>query len=441
MIYFGLVISSLTELFERLIDLGAFYLSPTRLFLLVLAYVTYVGYCGMSNGALKIGPSARRFALAVTALILLTALSVTSSSDLEYSGKRALNTTSIYLMPLVVYVYLLINAAKYPPAALMRTVGKCIVYSGLFVALFGYLQEVTGFLQLYPQTRYLGPIAYTRINSLYMDGNFLSYFLLFPFWLAVMGGEKLTGIKNNGARWVIAVLIFGAVLLSGSRGGLVMIVAAIGSACLYRLSKGSRGWVLGVELPLMILLPAALLAYAYFGFEHIVNNINTMDTGNESGFSRILAWYSGLQLYFEHPWLGVGPGNFVTMDKGMYLPVNFVQPWVAARISTLAAHSNVLEILVESGPFTLLAYFSVQVGLYLSLLQASTVNGDQRFAVYRSIVFATVIGNLLISYYFLFFMILIGVLLFALDREVFMRAPAARTAAPLGMRSALAGGR
>lgn len=426
MIYFGLVISSLTELFERLIDLGAFYLSPTRLFLLVLAYMAYIGYCGVTTRQLKIGPSANRFAMAVLALILLTVLSVTASGDLEYSGKRALNTTSIYLMPLVVYLYLVVNGPKYPADVLLRKTGKCIVYSGLVVALFGFLQEVTGIAQFSGEVRYVGPLPYTRINSLYMDGNFLSYFLLFPFWLAVMGGEALTGISSRAERMAIAGLVFIALLLSGSRGGILMVGAAAGSHWLYKLSKGRRGWVLAVELPVMVLLPLVLLAYAYFGFEHIVAHVNSVDTGNESGFSRILAWYSGLRLYFDHPWLGVGPGNFVTLEKGILLPGNYVQPWVALKISTLAGHSNVLEILVESGPFTLAAYFMVQLSVYLALLRASATHGDQRFAVYRSIVFATVVGNLLISYYFLFFMILIGVLLFALDRDVYLRAALTR---------------
>ena len=435
MIFFGLILSSLTELFERLIDLGAFYLSPTRLFLLVLAYATYIGYCGMASQSWKVGPSAKRFAAAVVALILLTALSVTASSDLEYSGKRALNTTSIYLMPLVVYLYLSVNSAKYPPEQLMRKMGKCIVYSGLVVALFGFLQEASGIFQVSREVRFLGPIPYTRINSLYPDGNFLAYFLLFPLWLAVAGGEPLTGIASRGKRLTIAALILLALALSGSRGGVLMLLAAWGSHLLYRLAKGRRALILAVELPFMVVVPLLLVAYAYFGFEQIVAHVNVVDTGNESGFSRILAWYSGLKIYFQHPWLGVGPGNFVTMDKGNLLPVNYVQPWVALRISTLAGHSNVLEILVESGPFTLAAYFMVQISLYFALLRASLDYGDTRFAVYRSIVFATVIGNLLISYYFLFFMILIGALLFAIDRDVFLRAERQRgSAAPTARR-------
>lgn len=421
MIYFGLVLSSLTELMERFINIGAFYLSPTRIFLLALAYASYLTYCGSATSPITLGRTARRYALAVAALITLTGLSVMASDDLEYSVKRALNTTSIYVMPLVVYLYLSLSSHKYTSGDLLRKTGKCIVYSGLFVALFGFLQEATGILQLSGEVRSLGPIPYTRINSLYLDGNFLAYFLLFPFWLAAVGGEPLTGIVSRGWRWTIAVLILVAIVLSGSRGGALMVAAALGSHWLYRLANGRRGWVLAVEVPLMVLLPLCLLAYAYLGFEHIVTYVSVADTGNESGFSRVLAWYSGLRLYFDHPWLGVGPGNFVTMDKGNLLPFNYVQPWVALRISTLAGHSNVLETLVESGPFTLAAYFMVQLCVYLALLRASAVNGDRRFAVYRSIFFATVMGNLVISYYFLFFMILIGVLLFSMDRDVFSR--------------------
>lgn len=194
--------------------------------------------------------------------------------------------------------------------------------------------------------------------------------------------------------------------------------AAIFSYFLYKLFKRRPSVCFYIEAIVVVVAPIVILAYSYFQFERIVANASSFDTGGESGLSRVLSWYSGLMLYLDHPIFGVGPGNFVTLHKGIYLPYNYVHPWVADNISTLAGHSNVLETLVESGPFTLAAYFGMQLVVYGALFYGSVKNQDGRYAMFRTLYFCAAIGNIFISYYPIFLMYIIGILLFSIDRDI-----------------------
>lgn len=139
MIYFGLVLSSIIELLECLIDFGVFYFLLIWLFLFVLVYVIYIGYCGILGWLLIFGLSVKCFGGVVVFFILLMVLSIMVSDDFVYLGKCMLNMMSIYLMLLIVYLYFFVNFEKYLLNVLLKRMGKVIVYSGLFVVLFGFL--------------------------------------------------------------------------------------------------------------------------------------------------------------------------------------------------------------------------------------------------------------------------------------------------------------
>lgn len=424
MIYFGLFLSSVTELLEQLINVGAFFLSPARIFIVVILYIAFLAYC--ANGGVRgaiLGGAARLYGVSVAILLLLTGASVATSPDVLYSLKRTANATSIYVLPLIVYIYLRVCQKKYPADMLLKNLGRTLVWTGFVVALFGFLQAGTGILRTFTEVRSLFGLPVYRINSVFPDPNFLAYFLVFPWWLAAVGGEDLTGIQTRIFRMAICAIILLAILLTGSRGGFLMIAAVIGSVLVSRICRKLPRAIFSLEAGVVVLLPVVLLVSAYYGFEFIYHHTNAVDTGNESGFSRVLAWYSGLRLYLTHPVMGVGPGNFVTMEKGNFLPHNYIQPWVALRIDTLAGHSNVLETLVESGPLTLAAYFFMQLVVYRTLFRASMIYKDSRFAIFRTLYFAAAVGNVVISYFPIFLMFTIGVLLFAFDRDVVERAP------------------
>lgn len=412
MIKAGLIIASLTELMEQWIWVGAFFLSPSRIYILVLLFIAFLTHfwCSKTAGA---GQETKTYSLAVLLLLGLSIFSAVESPNLGYSVKRVLNATSLYLLPILICFYLRANQARQDWSDLLRTTGNTLSLVGFGVALFGILQSGTGWLQHSSELRPLFGIPFRRINSVFPDPNFLAYFLVFPLWIVLVGGEAATKIKSIAFRWLIVATIFFAIVLTGSRGGQLMIVAASFSFLLFRLFKHRPKVIMLIECTLVVAFPLVLILMSVFGFEYLWYRVGAFDNGTESAFSRVLSWYAGIKIYLESPWFGVGPGNFVTMNKGIYLPFNYVPPWVAVKISTLAGHSNVVEGLVETGPFGLAAYFAMQFVVYRALLRAQALH--PQFAIYRSLYFSAALGNTLITYYPIFLMMLIGILLYLID--------------------------
>src|SRR5690606_641283 len=99
MIYFGLVLVSITEFFERFISLGGFYLSPGRIYILALAYCIVVLLVHKSE-TFRLGPTAKSYAVIVGLLLGVIGVSVLMSEDLIYSLKRVLNASSLLVLPL-----------------------------------------------------------------------------------------------------------------------------------------------------------------------------------------------------------------------------------------------------------------------------------------------------------------------------------------------------
>lgn len=415
MIQIGLYISTLTEFLDKLLWVGVFFLSPSRLYVLALLGSTFLAYA-WKRTPIKLGAIARRYGLAVSLLLVVSLISAFHSLYVGYSIKRVLNATSLYLIPIFVYLYLRNRYSSKDVPELLQSIGKNTVYIGCFVSVFGFIQAFTGWLQFSSEFRPVFGIPLARINSFFLDKNFCAYFLVFPFWLLIAAGETATGIRTRNVRWALALVILVAIALTGSRGGLLMVAAAIFSHLLQCIFKSRLAALSMIECLLVLLAPTLMLLAAYFGFELIWKHVSSFDTDTESGFSRIMSWYSALMIYLRDPILGVGPGHFVVLDKGIYLPFNYVPAWVAGRISPLAAHSNVLETLVETGPLALVMYFWMQFIVYRGLLSAQSTLPT--LAIYRSLYFAAAIGNCFISYYSIFLMLITGILLFLVEQSI-----------------------
>lgn len=413
MIYFGLVLTSITEFLERFISVGGFFLSPGRIFLLALGYWFLIVGIYRAGTGFDFGKTAKYYLLFVGFLLSVIGVSVVMSDDLMYSLKRVLNASSLLVLPALVVMYLRINGGRYDYQVVFWKTSRLLIHTGVFVALFGFLQAATGFLQMKAEMRPLLGIPLPRINSVMVDANFLAFFLVFPICLAMAGGKHNEHLPDWRYRGVAVLLMLGAFVLTGSRGGMLMLLVAGISLMLTRYLKQQTSKIAMIEVSVIALLPILVLAYAYFGFERVLQVADSYDTSTESGASRLYVWYAGIRLYLDHPLFGVGPGNFVSFDKGNYLPTNYVLPWVAANISALAGHSNALEMLVESGPAALAGYLGLNVFIYLRLLRAATTAPYMN--VCRYIFVAANVGNLFITYYPMFMMMILGIWLYCIE--------------------------
>ncbi len=125
-------------------------------------------------------------------------------------------------------------------------------------------------------------------------------------------GRALKALRNPRLLWVLAALgmalFIWAVVLTASRTGLVGVaLLALWALADRRLSRPARGLLLATPL----LYAAAWWGMAWWAqaSDHTFGGQQRLAEGDVSG-SRFRIWADALQLIAQHPWTGVGWGNF-----------------------------------------------------------------------------------------------------------------------------------
>jgi len=127
----------------------------------------------------------------------------------------------------------------------------------------------------------------------------------------VLGLLVLAARRDTGARWLVyapwlAIAPMAAtLLLSNSRGGIIVAVAAaVAAVLLWRLQPGDgAGRSAGANRALTLAALAAVAAAAGLVLVLVRHGLSTSQ--------RVLVWKSALAMIRDHPLLGVGPDNFL----------------------------------------------------------------------------------------------------------------------------------
>jgi hypothetical protein len=157
-------------------------------------------------------------------------------------------------------------------------------------------------------------------------------------------------VPNNLTLWAASAILGGGLLLAGylngSRGGLLaMTVAAF-------------------AMPLIVLAPKSLRArLVYWGailasFTALVAFFivwRRQHVGFEFLSFRDFAWKSAVDIFREHPWFGIGPGNYANaiLSRGGAPDLQFVN-----------AHNLFLQTAAETGVFGLLSLIAFLFGMF-----------------------------------------------------------------------------
>lgn len=175
------------------------------------------------------------------------------------------------------------------------TASRIFVLAGLTVASVAIFNRIEG----------IGLVEETRVTigrefrSLLGDPNDLALVLLFPMSfaaaLAVTPGTGRFSRLLGGIGFLAAVL---AVLATGSRGGLLGIMAVTATFVAERVR--SRATLLALAVPPVLLLLAVMGLRG--GGED--GGMDASSTG------RVEAWKAAMRMAFEHPFVGVGINNF-----------------------------------------------------------------------------------------------------------------------------------
>src|SRR5881394_122633 len=244
-----------------------------------------------------------------------------------------------------------------------------IVSLGVFEALYGLIQYLTGWQQIFAYVKkyYLEEATGTYVNRNHFAG-FLEMILPFAVVLTLRGTRPLfqntssrtTTLRKIASRtellslvfWLfLAILLFVALVLSRSRMGiisalvsLVAILALDGTASMRERTR--------VAVAALFFL-GVLGLVVWIGSDPVLSRFETLGQEyNLSGQNRISIWRDTLGLIRHHPLLGTGLGSFST-----------VYPSVQTVFLTLLvehAHCDYLEVASELGlPGAILVFGSI----------------------------------------------------------------------------------
>jgi O-antigen ligase len=190
------------------------------------------------------------------------------------------------------------------------------------VGLYGLLTGQVGLIEGVP-----------RLKAIYGSPNNLALYLgrVVPLLVAV----GFAGVGRR--RWLYAAVlpvVGAAAILTFSRGLLVLSLPA-GLLVLALAEKRLRR-------PIPVLLVVAALAVLPFLSTPRLTGLFDWDSGTT--FLRLQLWQSAWRMFLDHPWLGVGPDNFLYAYRSRY-----VLPTAWQELNLSHPHNLFLDLLTRVG--------------------------------------------------------------------------------------------
>jgi O-antigen ligase len=283
----------------------------------------------------------------VAAFAMVATLSLLFTERLDV----ATNEWRILIMEPVLF-YLLLRSAKLSRRELW-VVLDAFVLGGLVVALYGLWQYAIG------ENLITAEGGLMRLRSIYGSPNNVGLFLgrIFP----ILASMALMGTDLNGKRrWIYGVILFPvglAILLSFSRGALFL---GIPAATLYVFWRWQRAagrrtwpWLVAFSGVAAVIVTLALQTSALAG---------RFDLRGATGVFRINLWRASVNMFADHPLLGVGLDNFLYAYRGRYI---FDAAWQEPDLSH--PHNVLLDFATRLGVLGLLAGGWMILALYRTL--------------------------------------------------------------------------
>jgi O-antigen ligase len=265
---------------------------------------------------------------AALAYLLIATLSTAQASILPVAFREY---RLVILEPVIFYG--LVRAVRLNRPAMWRLV-DFFVLGAVLVAGYGLYQAEAGVGLITAE----GGVA--RITSVYGSPNNLALYLGRALPLAaagwLLGGG---GALPRWRRWAYA-LAFGVMLLAAaltfSRGALLLGLPA-GLAVVLIAWLGRRGWWLTLGAAAAGLASLPLLA-------RLPRFASLLDFTSGTSFFRVRLWLSAWRMFRDHPWLGVGPDNFLYLYRSRYI---LPEAWQEPNLSH--PHNLALDFLSRLG--------------------------------------------------------------------------------------------
>ena len=359
----------------------AFNVTPSAtLFNQVAAFVGWGGFLLVVGAAI----SQRAWPRSAGALALLASLAVLMAMALGAS-----------LWAGAPWALSLSTAGTIASAILAVAVAACAARSGLGERAFrafcialvvaGVLSSAIGLVQVFapnlPDGKWVALAAIPgRATGNLRQPNHLSSLLLWSVVAAIWLGEARVIYRE--VAWMLALLFIEVIVLSGSRTGQIGMVALMGWGLLdRRLSRATRLLLLGSLLAYHALVEATAL-WAHYTHQSFGAELRLSGSALFVSDSRYKIWWNSLALIAQHPWLGVGVGEFNfawTLTPFPNRPVAFFDH----------AHNLILQFAVEMGVPLTIALLALVLWALWQAAQCAIADGREPGARFSRLFKAT----------------------------------------------------
>ncbi len=256
---------------------------------------------------------------------------------------------AVFLLPVLYYI--LLRVAGLNGAQKWRVVDAFVV-GGCAVALVGLVQYALG------KNLALAEGGWPRLQSVYHSPNNAGLYLgrVWPFLVAV----PLWSTTTRARRVTYGLLLLPvtlAVVLSFSRGALLL---GLPMALL------AMGWQAGGRYRWLTVIFTLICLLALLPLLHSPRFASLLEPDQGSTFFRLGVWRSSLNLIREHPWTGIGPGNFLEAYRTRY-----VLPSAWEEFNLEHPHNLYLDHWTRLGILGVLAGVAVQIAFFRHQLRRS----------------------------------------------------------------------
>ena len=233
-------------------------------------------------------------------------------------------------------------------------------------------------------------------NAAYV-ASYLMFSMFFSLYL--WGWETRPADPRKVFGYVALILFFFSFLwLSGTRGGLLGVLAAMAGFGLYMILRSRRpGRAIAGSLFVLAAVFVVLLTIRNQPFAKAQSTrILAIGLGEGSVQFRLRAWEAAWKGFLDRPLLGWGPENFsIVFDK--YFDTRYFRPEVRQTWWD-RAHNVIFDYLAENGAITFLAYCSIVLSFYGMLFRKIRLDRQGapplKSVLHQGLLFAVPIGYL-----------------------------------------------
>ena len=205
------------------------------------------------------------------------------------------------------------------------------------------------------------PMALFELKSI-GHVNHSAIFMLLVFCAALISAAELKKIYEKYIVITVAGICVFGIMIAGSRATMYLLPVIAFVILFHQIANKQANFK--ISLSLIIFFGIIAISYTYISAnitqdERIYSQLTKGVTGSET---RYQIFASAFYTWLEHPFFGIGSGEFKIIDITKYFPGN-------VEVHVSHAHNTFLTFLTEKGIIALLAYLVFQLSLFVKFIK------------------------------------------------------------------------